>query len=96
MEEAIRSTGESVSQDATSVNSQFSQCVYVANDDEILSDLDTAKLTTQAERGGIFPMGTPRTSCSGHIQSYYHKIATLCLIPDNVGIKQSVFVAIYW
>ncbi len=54
MEETIRSTVESVSQDVTSIKPQSSQRVYAVTDDEILSDLDTSLLATQAERETYF------------------------------------------
>ncbi len=78
VEEAIRSTGESVSQDVGSVNPQFSQRIYSTTDDEILSDLDTSKLTTQAEREAYFRWERRRSQ----YQNWQNKVDELKLIHD--------------
>ena len=54
MEEAVRSTVESVSQDTDPVNPKHSARIYEQTDDYILANLDPSKLTTQAERESYF------------------------------------------
>lgn len=54
MEEAVRSTADSVSQNTDSVNPQYSARIYEQTDDDILAALDPSKLTTQAERESYF------------------------------------------
>lgn len=55
MEEAVRSTVESVSQDTDPVTPpQYSARIYEQTDDDILAALDPSKLTTQAERESYF------------------------------------------
>ena len=54
VEEAVRSTVESVLQDTDSVNPQYSARIYEHTDDDILADLGPSKLTTQAERESYF------------------------------------------
>lgn len=54
MEEAVRSTVESVSQGTDPVNPKHSARIYEQTDDDILAALDPSKLTTQAERESYF------------------------------------------
>lgn len=68
-----------------SVNPQFSQRVYAVTDDEILSNLDTAKLTTQAEREAYFRWERRRSQ----YQNWQNKVDELQREYDSIEDKDS-------